>query len=145
MQTLSKAWGLASLRLGLAFASESIIGLFNKVKPPYNINKASQELALQALQDRLLVNNWIGQLIDQRNFLAENLSRFSFVENVYKSDANFLLVKVKNADDLYGYLLNNKIVVRNRSREVNCENCVRVTIGTRHQNLELLQTLKNYG
>lgn len=144
MQTLSKAWGLASLRLGLAFASKEIIDLFNKVKPPYNINKASQQLSLSALQNKQQVNNWINIIIKQREFLAKELQHFSFVEKVYNSDANFLLIKVTDAGALYNYLAQNKIVVRNRSTEVMCDNCLRITIGTDEENILLLDILKKY-
>ena len=144
MQTLSKAWGLAALRLGLAFASLDIIELFNKIKPPYNINKASQELALQALQNTAQVNEWIKELVDQRQMLAGQLSTFAFVEKVFESDANFLLVKVNNADQLYKYLSGNKIIVRNRSREAGCDGCLRITIGTPEENEHLFEILKSY-
>ena len=144
MQTLSKAWGLASLRLGLAFASLPIIEIFNKVKPPYNINKASQALAIEALQDTQLVNDWIKQTIEQRGFLINELSNFSFVKKIFESDANFLLVRVEDAHALYNYLSQNKIIVRNRSKEIMCENCLRITVGTPEENLELINTLKNY-
>ncbi len=144
MQTLSKAWGLASLRLGLAFASLDIIDLFNKVKPPYNINKASQELALEALQNTQQVNDWIKETVMQRKILSENLLNLSFVQKVYESDANFLLVKVDNADKVYKYLLDNKIVVRNRSHEVKCDNCLRITIGTPGENYTLIKILEQY-
>ena len=144
MQTLSKAWGLASLRLGLAFASLEIIELFNKVKPPYNINKASQSLAIEALQNTQQVNEWIKQAVEQRQFLIKELSNFSFVKKIYESDANFLLVKVDDANILYKYLAENKIIVRNRSKEVLCDNCLRITIGTPQENLELIKILKGY-
>lgn len=144
MQTLSKAWGLASLRLGLAFASLNIIDLLNKVKPPYNINKASQELALDALKNTGQVNDWIKEIVSQRKFLSENLIKLSFVEKIYVSDANFLLIKVADANAVYKFLSENKIVVRNRSKEINCENCLRITIGTPEENLTLLKTLKSY-
>ena len=144
MQTLSKAWGLASLRLGLAFASLPIIELFNKVKPPYNINKASQSLAIEALHNTNEVNEWINLTVDQRKYLAEELSKFSFVKKIYESDANFLLMKCDDADSLYNYLLQHKIVVRNRSREVLCDNSLRITIGTPEENQDLLNTLKKY-
>lgn len=144
MQTLSKAWGLASLRLGLALASLPIIELFNKVKPPYNINKASQQLAIEALQNTEHVNAWILQTLGQREFLAKQLSDFSFVKKIYESDANFLLVKIDDAGNLYNYLAANKIIVRNRSKEVLCDNCLRITIGTPKENIELINTLKNY-
>ncbi len=144
MQTLSKAWGLASLRLGLAFASLQIIELFNKVKPPYNINKASQQLAIEALQNSPQVNEWVNQLIEQKEFLIKELSGFSFVKKIFESDANFLLVRVDDANTLYSYLSKNKIIVRNRSKEIMCDNCLRITIGTPEENLELIQILKTY-
>ena len=144
MQTLSKAWGLASLRLGLAFASLPIIELFNKVKPPYNINKASQALAIEALQNTQQVNDWIKQIVEQREFLIKELSGFSFVKKIFESDANFLLVRVANANALYNYLSQNKIIVRNRSKEIMCENCLRITIGTPKENLELIKILNDY-
>ena len=144
MQTLSKAWGMAGLRLGLAFASLDIIDLFNKVKPPYNINASSQQLTLEALKNTGQVNEWIKEIVDQRNSIKQELSLFSFVEKIYESDANFLLVKVEDADSLYQYLRNKKIVVRSRSKEVLCENCIRITIGTMEENKVLLEALKNY-
>ena len=144
MQTLSKAWGLASLRLGLAFASLEIIELFNKVKPPYNINKASQALAIEALQNTQQVNDWIKQTVEQRDFLIKELSDFPFVKKIFESDANFLLVKVEDANALYNYLSQNKIIVRNRSKEIMCDNCLRVTIGTPQENLELIKILRSY-
>ena len=144
MQTLSKAWGMAGLRLGLAFASLDIIDLFNKVKPPYNINASSQQLTLEALKNTVQVNEWIKEIVDQRNSIKQELYLFSFVEKIYESDANFLLVKVEDADSLYQYLRNKKIVVRDRSKEVLCENCIRITIGTMEENKVLLEALKNY-
>ncbi len=144
MQTLSKAWGLAALRLGLAFASGDIIDLMNRVKPPYNINEASQQLALEALQHTDAVNGWIRQVAEQRALLATALEAFPFVEKVYPSDANFILVKVKDAGALYDYLARNELIVRNRSREPLCENCLRITIGTPAENEILLNHLKNY-
>ena len=144
MQTLSKAWGLAALRLGICFASLDIIDIFNKVKPPYNINEASQELALEALQNTELVNNWIKTVVHQKDILINALEQLSFVKMVYPSDANFLLLKVTNADELYTYLAANEIVVRNRSKEVLCDNCLRITIGTPQENEKLLTILKKY-
>ena len=144
MQTLSKAWGLAALRLGLCYASMDIIDLFNKVKPPYNINNPSQLLALDALQNADLVNEWITASVQQKEILIKELSAFNFVEKIYPSDANFFLMKVKDASKLYDYLVENEIVVRNRSRDPGCENCLRITIGTPEENQQLLHLLKNY-
>lgn len=145
MQTLSKAWGLAALRLGIAFASEEMIGLFNKVKPPYNVNKASQELGVEALQNTALVNNWIKETVNEREELATALQAFPFVEKVYASDANFLLVKVKDANGVYQYLSDKGIVVRNRSKDPLCDNCLRITVGTKAENIKLLEVLGQMG
>lgn len=144
MQTLSKAWGLAALRLGLCYASLNIINLFNKVKPPYNINLASQELGLKALQQTEQVNEWIRVAVKERDALVKTLPQFSFVQKVYKSDANFLLVKVDDADGLYTYLTSNEVVVRNRSKEPLCEGCLRITVGTPQENHALITLLKKY-
>lgn len=144
MHTLSKAWGLAGLRIGLGFASEVIIDLFNKVKPPYNINDSSQLLGINALENIKQVNENIKNTVEQRIFLAEKLKGFDFVETVYPSDANFILIKVSDADKLYQYLLMQRIIVRNRSREPLCENCIRITVGTQIENEKLLKALKKY-
>ncbi len=144
MQTLSKAWGLAALRLGLCFASENIIELFNKVKPPYNINKASQQLGIEALKNIDTVNKITKKTVNERNDLVNKLTGFSFIEKCYPSDANFILVKTTNADKLYNFLSGKKIIVRNRSREPMCENCLRITIGTTEENSILINALKNY-
>lgn len=144
MQTLSKAWGLAALRLGLAFASTDIINVFNKVKPPYNVNQASQELALSALQNLTQVNEWIRVLTEERAMLTRLLGSFEFVKKVYPSEANFLLLKVDDATLLYDYLKHHGVVVRNRSKEPLCDECLRISIGTPAENLELIQLLNNY-
>ena len=144
MQTLSKAWGLAALRLGLCYASLDIIDLFNKVKPPYNINLASQQLALQALQNTTQVNEWIKITVEEKDNLQNKISSYSFVQKVYKSDANFLLVKVLDADKLYHWLAANEVVVRNRSKEPLCQGCLRITIGTPVENKQLINLLNEY-
>ena len=144
MQTLSKAWGLAALRLGLCYASLDIIDLFNKVKPPYNINDASQQLALEALQNTHLVNEWITAAVLQKEMLIKEMGNFTFVIEVYPSDANFFLMKVKDAAHLYAYLSENEIVVRNRSKDTGCQNCLRITVGTPDENQQLLDLLKSY-
>lgn len=144
MQTLSKAWGLAALRLGIAFASEKIIELFNKVKPPYNINLSSQQLGIKALAGIEQVNANIKTTIEQRIFLQQQLQQFSFIQKIYPSDANFILVKTTDADKLYQYLSEQKIIVRNRSKEPLCKNCIRVTVGTRAENEILIGALKKY-
>ncbi len=144
MQTLSKAWGLAALRLGLGFASEKIIDLFNKVKPPYNINLASQQLGLQALLKVDEVNRNIRNIVEQRRKVQQQLQQFDFIKKIYPSDSNFILVKADDADKLYQYLLTYKIIVRNRNKEPLCENCIRITIGTETENITLINALKNY-
>jgi len=144
MQTLSKAWGLAALRLGLAYASMDIIDLYNKTKPPYNVNEASQQLALKALMNTAQVNNWIKEVVIEREKLVQALNGLSFIEKIYPSDANFFLMKVNDADKVYSYLTDNEIVVRNRTKEVLCENCLRVTVGTPKENEILIETLKKY-
>ena len=144
MQTLSKAWGLAALRLGLCYASLDIIDLFNKVKPPYNINEASQQIALEVLQNTEQVNEWIKEVVLQKEKLMHELANFSFIKNIYPSDANFILIKVDDAEILYQFLAEHEIVVRNRTKETGCENCLRISIGTPEENDLLLSTLKKY-
>ncbi|HSN07667.1 MAG TPA: histidinol-phosphate transaminase [Hanamia sp.] len=144
MHTLSKAWGLAALRLGLGFASEVLIDLFNKVKPPYNINGSSQQLGIKALEQIKEVNENIKNTVAQRSFLEQELKQFDFIKIIYPSDSNFILVKVEEADKLYQYLLLKGIIVRNRSNEPLCDNCVRITIGTETENEKLLNALKKY-
>lgn len=144
MQTLSKAWGMAALRVGLCYASMNIIDLFNKVKPPYNINEASQQMATEALTNTALVNGWIKEVVAQKTWISEELANFSFVEKVNPSDANFILIKVKDAENLYKFFAEQGIVVRNRSHEPLCENSLRITIGTPSENKKLIQTFKQY-
>jgi len=142
LQTMSKAWGLAGLRLGMAFASEAIIDVYNKVKPPYNINQATQELALKALEETEQVNEMIRTLVAFRGQMEKSLLELPLVEKVYPSDANFLLVKMKDAKTVYTYLLQEGIVVRDRSKVELCEGCLRITIGTEKENKELLKALR---
>jgi histidinol-phosphate aminotransferase len=144
LQTLSKAWGLAALRVGMAFASQEIIEVMNKVKPPYNINEASQQLALQALQNVDKVNNWIKETLTERDKLVLQLKNFDFVLDIYPSDANFILVKTTDANGIYNYLVQNGIIVRNRTKVELCEGALRITVGTPEENVKLIDTLKNY-
>ena len=144
MQTLSKAWGLAALRVGISFASEEIIGIMNKIKPPYNINQASQDLALQALGELEQVNTMIMEIVNERKRLEQQLQQLELVKLVYPSDANFLLVKVTNARGIYQYLLDKAIVVRDRSKVELCEGCLRITVGTPAENESLLAALAAY-
>ncbi len=144
LQTLSKAWGLAGLRVGMAFASEEIIEVMNKVKPPYNINEASQELALKALENVEQVNNWIKETLAQRDKLVLNLKNFDFVLDIYPSDANFILVKTTNPKAIYNFLVEKGIIVRDRSKVDLCEGSLRITVGTPAENDILLNTLQEY-
>ncbi|UEG51568.1 histidinol-phosphate transaminase [Mucilaginibacter daejeonensis] len=144
LQTLSKAWGLAGLRVGMAFASEEIIEVMNRVKPPYNINEASQQLALEALQNIEQINAWIKETLTERDKLVLQLKDLSFVTEIYPSDANFILVKTTDARGIYDYLVSNGIIVRDRSKVELCEGSIRITIGTPQENDTLIQTLKNF-
>lgn len=144
MQTLSKAWGMAGLRIGMAFASEEIISVFNKIKPPYNINEASQQLAIKALDNIEQVNRWIVEIADEREKLMKSLCQFHFILKIFPSDANFILVKTTEPERIYNYLVENGIIVRNRSKMPLCEGCLRITIGTGDENKKLIETLSQY-
>src|SRR3954470_24418336 len=144
MQTFSKAWGLAALRLGIIFASREIIEILNKVKPPYNINQATQELVLQALEEVDQVNDMIRELVAMREALSEVFQRMPNVEKVYPSDANFILVKIKDARKIYEFLLTKGIVVRDRSNVKLCDNCLRITVGTEEENTLLVDVVIEY-
>ncbi len=142
LQTMSKAWGMAGLRCGLAFASAEIIGYMNRVKYPYNIN-----VATSAIVERLLaepVPEHVKMIKDERKRLAEALSGYPFVKEIYPSDANFLLVKVDDANALYDYLISQKIIVRNRDKVALCTGCLRITVGTPEENSRLIEKLKHY-
>lgn len=144
LQTFSKAWGLAGLRLGMAFASAKIISYFNKVKYPYNINSATQHLASLALENTTTINEWIKNTSEQKAWLSSQLADFSFVTKVFPSDANFLLVQMKGASDIYQFLCTKGIIVRDRSKVTLCEGCLRITIGTPEENKLLLEALTMY-
>jgi histidinol-phosphate aminotransferase len=144
LQTLSKAWGLAALRVGVALASDEIVAILNKIKPPYNINQASQELVLKALGEIGQVNNMIMELVGQRTELEMELNDLPLVQHIFPSDANFLLVKVTDPKGIYQYLLTKGIVVRDRSRVELCEGCLRITVGTKSENDQLIESLKKY-
>ena len=141
-QTLSKAYGLAGIRLGMCFASPNIVALLNLIKPPYNINSLTQSKALEALTESSNVKEQVAVLIRERETLSKGLIELDFIQKVYPSQANFLLVKVDDALARYKQLVDSGIVVRNRSREVGCENCLRITVGTPEENEMLLKTLK---
>ncbi|MBK7099676.1 MAG: histidinol-phosphate transaminase [Sphingobacteriales bacterium] len=144
LQTLSKAWGMAALRLGFAISQREIIKIMNNVKYPYNINIATQELALQGLQKIDEVNEWTRQTIDQRHWLEEELKTIGYVQKIYPSDANFLLVNMENANDVFKYLQEKGIIVRNRSNVIGCEDCLRITVGTEDENRSLMIALKEF-
>lgn len=141
LQTFSKAWGLAAARCGMAFASEEIISFFNKVKYPYNINILTQKLILEKLEQVEIKNNWVKEILSQRALMIEELEQLSIVEHIYPSDANFILVKVDDANLRYKQLVEKGIIVRNRNSVTLCENCLRITIGTAQDNKELLNAL----
>lgn len=141
LQTFSKAWGMAGLRVGIAFASEPVIEIFNKIKPPYNINYISQKLVLIALDNLNKVNGQIKEIVAQREKLSAEISALPFVLKVYPSDANFVLVKTNDAKNIYNYLIENKIVIRDRSNMALCEDCLRITIGTCEDNKRLIEKL----
>lgn len=142
LQTMSKAWGMAGLRCGLALASEEIIGFMNMVKYPYNINLATVENVTELLDEP--VEAHVAEIKREREMMACRLELFDFVKKVYPSDANFLLVKVDDADRLYSYLIAKEIIVRNRNRVAMCDNCLRFTIGTPEENRRVLDALKSY-
>ena len=143
LQTMSKAWGSAAIRLGMAFAKEDIIGIFNKVKYPYNVNALTQEQAMKRLNDPQAVSQWVSILLQERGRMVEAFAELPICEKVYPTDANFFLAKVEDAQGTYDYLVEKGIIVRNRTRITLCNNCLRVTIGTREENNELLGALRS--
>ena len=144
LNTMSKAWGCAAIRLGMAFASKEIIGIFNKVKYPYNINLLSQQQALEALKRPIDVEEWVRILLQERGRMMEAFSILPICEKVYPTDANFFLAKMTDATKIYNYLVDRGIIVRNRTRVQLCNNCLRITIGTKSENSELLSALRQY-
>lgn len=144
LQTFSKAWGLAGIRLGIAMADQEIIGWMNKVKYPYNINVLTQEFALKALNNRKQVEEWVEMILKERSRLKQLLRTYRFVEMIFPSDANFLLVKVRKPVKVYNYLVEKKIIVRDRSNVELCDDSLRITVGTPEENRELSRALMNY-
>ncbi|HEX8286704.1 MAG TPA: histidinol-phosphate transaminase [Pyrinomonadaceae bacterium] len=141
LQTFSKAWGLAGLRVGLAFANQETIKLFNKVKPPYNVSQIAQQAILKAFENESEVSEIIAEIIREREKLIERLNDYSFVIGIYPTDANFVLIETIDADLIYKFLLDEKIVVRNRNNVELCAGCLRITIGTPPENESLLKAL----
>jgi histidinol-phosphate aminotransferase len=144
LQTFSKAWGLAALRCGMAYASPEIISVLNKIKYPYNINIQTQELVLKALDKVEKKNAWVAEILKERENLIASLKRVSIVEKVFPTDANFILARVKDAGKVYQFLMNQKIIVRDRSKVKLCDNCLRITVGTPAENQTLIKTLQSY-
>ena len=144
LNTMSKAWGCAAIRLGMAFASEEIIGLFNKVKYPYNVNQLTQQQALEALKDPFEVDNWVKILLQERTRMIEAFEMLPICDKVYPTDANFFLAKMSDATKIYNYLVDQGIIVRNRNKVQLCQNCLRITIGTKTENAELIAALRKY-
>ncbi|NLE31975.1 MAG: histidinol-phosphate transaminase [Bacteroidales bacterium] len=144
LQTFSKAWGMASVRLGMAFADPAIIRYFNTVKYPYNINLLTQRFVFEALDQADRTRQWVAMLLAERSVLAQGLGRLPLIKTVYPSDANFVLVKVDNPNAVYTYLVDKGIVVRNRHTVSLCEGCLRITVGTSEENKQLLDALAAY-
>ena len=143
LQTLSKAWGSAAIRLGMAFASKDIIAIYNKVKYPYNVNLLTQQQALNRLNNTYDVEQWVRMLLQERGRLMTAFAELKICEKVYPTDANFFLAKVTDAQGIYDYLVEKGIIVRNRTRVQLCHDCLRITIGTREENNELLGALRS--
>jgi histidinol-phosphate aminotransferase len=141
-QTLSKAFGMAGIRVGILYASASIIAIVNKIKPPYNINVLSQEKAFERIKDSDKNSLEIQSILDNKRNLLEQLSKIKFIEKIFPSDANFVLIKVDNASKRYNHLIDFGIVIRNRTTQLLCENCLRITIGTNLENEKLINVLR---
>ena len=144
LQTMSKAWGSAAIRLGMAFASKDIIAIYNKVKYPYNVNQLTQEQALAMLKDPFEVDKWVKILMAERSRLMQAFMELPICEKIYKTDANFFLAKVTDANAIYNYLVDKGVIVRNRNKVQLCQNCLRITIGNRTENNELIGALRKY-
>lgn len=143
LNTFSKAWGCAAIRLGMAFASKDIISIFNKVKYPYNVNSLTQKQALEALKDPYEVDKWVKIILQERLRMIQAFNDLPICEKVYNTDANFFLAKMKDAQKTYDYLVDRGIIVRNRTRISLCGNCLRITIGTKSENQDLLAALRD--
>ncbi|PCJ87854.1 MAG: histidinol-phosphate transaminase [Flavobacteriales bacterium] len=144
LQTFSKAWGMAGIRLGMGFCSEEIVQVLNKIKPPYNVNEITQEKAMESFSKPARKEQAVQQILMQRKMLEMELSQLPMIQKVFPSDANFLLVKTTNADAIYRLLKTKKIIVRNRSNLPLCENCLRITVGTEQETKLLIKTLKAF-
>jgi histidinol-phosphate aminotransferase len=145
LQTLSKAWGNAAIRLGMAFASVEVIEVLNKIKYPYNINILTQEHAKKVLANAAQTTQWVQAILNERTQLIDKLKELALVKHIYPTDANFVLVKVDNANIAYNWLVNKGIIVRNRSSVTLCGDCLRITVGTPAETAELIAALKDFG
>lgn len=144
LQTFSKAWGMAGIRLGMAFASKEIVTVLSNIKYPYNINILTQEKALELLGQKTEKDYWVEKILDERGRMADALKVFSFVKKIYPSDANYILVKVDDANAIYNFLVEKKIIIRNRSSVSLCAGCLRITIGQPAENSLLLEALQMF-
>jgi histidinol-phosphate aminotransferase len=144
IQTLSKAYALAGIRLGILYADEKVISILSKIKPPYNVNELTQRTALKFISNPRKLKNEVKHIIVNRKILENGLKKISFVKEIFPSDANFILIRVDNAKKRYDQLLENGIVIRNRSNQQLCENCLRITVGTADENNKIVQILKKY-
>lgn len=144
LNTMSKAWGCAGLRLGMAYASKEIVDIYNKVKYPYNVNILTQQKALEMLKDPFQVDSWVHTLRMERDRVIEAFKLLPVYEEVYPTDANFFLARMTDATGIYNYLVDNGIIVRNRTNVTLCHNCLRITIGTRSENAQLLGALRTF-
>ena len=135
---------MAGIRLGMGFASEEIVALFNKVKPPYNINQLTQQTAQERLEQVQTMQDSLQQILQERGRLAKALEALPFVQQIYPSDANFILAKMEDPLSVYDYLVQQRIIVRNRSTVLLCAGCLRITVGRQEENTQLLNTLKQY-
>jgi histidinol-phosphate aminotransferase len=144
LQTFSKAWGLAGIRLGMAFADSEIVNILNKIKYPYNINSLTLEKANEALISDRTKKIWINEILKAKEVLMDGLANIPVVKKVYPSDSNFILVRVSSVKEIYKFLVDKKIIVRDRSNVILCEGCLRITVGTKDENSQLLDALKEY-
>ena len=141
-QTFSKAWGMAGIRLGMAFAEKSIINAFSKIKYPYNVNNLTQKKALELLNKSQNMQKWVEELLSEKQNLIAQLKKMPFVQTIYPSDANFILIKTDAPKKIYNFLVENKIIIRDRSNVALCEGCLRITVGTPEENRKLIETMK---